>query len=98
MGIEAYSVIGWIFIIIGVVVVAKVYKMLYWLAKDSAGYHGAKVPLKYGLVIFVALFLLIKMFGYELDMGIAVIYFGLMLAGIAGIIRGRLLARNYREG
>ncbi len=93
MGAEK-EIIGWIFAIIGVVVVAKACQILYWLAKESACLYGAMVPLKYGVTIFAIIFFLIKIFGYGLDMGIAVIYFALMLAAVVGVARGYVLARR----
>jgi hypothetical protein len=88
------KIVCWIFTVIGVVVVVKACQIFYKLAKESAYFYGVIVPLKYGVMIFAIIFLLIKIFGYRLDIGIAAIYFALMLAGIAGVIHGYILLRR----
>jgi hypothetical protein len=94
---KAGIVSQYVFMAIGALVVFAAGRWFYYAAQINAFERGAKVPLKFGLIIFLIIFAAIKVFGYELDMGIAIIYFGLMLAWVFGIMRGRLLARNYKR-
>lgn len=84
-----------IFGIIGVLVWIRVCQWFFSIAQNSAFENGIKAPLKKGAIIFILIFAAIKILGYELDMEVAIMYFSLMLAGLAGIISGFRLGRIY---
>lgn len=97
-GISACVIISQgVFVLIGAFILLRISQWLYYMAQISAFGRGIKVPLKWGVLIFLSIFVAIKIFGYELDMEIATIYFVLMLAGLSGILRGRFLERHSRS-
>lgn len=89
------TILCYVFWVIGIWVLLRICQWIFSIAQISAFENGPKVPLKIGAIIFIFIFVAIKILGYELDMEIALIYFVLLLAGLTGIIRGACLSRFY---
>lgn len=88
------TILCYVFWVIGIWVLLRICQWIFSIAQISAFENGPKAPLKMGVIIFIFIFAVIKILGYELDMEIALIYFALMLSGLAGFIRGLLLSRS----